>query len=256
MAAVTAALTWQPGQPARALDDRLRQAGATPSLAPDLYALVDDHLTSTLEVVYPQYGGLGRGRRDASVMIVARQTWRTAAGATPQTRELTIDVRLRHANRRWAAESASVSAPPPLAASLDAATRRLLGNDGVVLPAAARADLLSGAIDPRLVRVLGALSRTWRIHVQVLRSGHPRNVYGTARLSNHTRGQAVDVWAIDDIPVIEQRASVASAVMRQAAAAGADEIGGPLDPDGRNGRPPYFTNDVHKDHIHVGFEVR
>ena len=25
--------------------------------------------------------------------------------------------------------------------------------------------------------------------------------------------------------------------------------------DGRAGRPPYFTNYVHKDHIHVGFET-
>ena len=36
-----------------------------------------------------------------------------------------------------------------------------------------------------MIRHLDTLSRSWRLHVQVLRSGHPLNVYGTKRLSNH-----------------------------------------------------------------------
>jgi hypothetical protein len=122
------------------------------------------------------------------------------------------------------------------------------------LPAAAQADLLSGIIDKRLVGALQALSRKWRIHVQVLKSGHPKNVYGTSRVSNHTQGRAADVWAVDDVPVISQTTSLLSAFMREAARAGADEIGGPVDVDRRRGRGRYFTNDVHQDHIHLGFE--
>ncbi|WKV15707.1 hypothetical protein LP422_23615 [Janibacter limosus] len=40
--------------------------------------------------------------------------------------------------------------------------------------------------------------------------------------------------------------------MEAAAGLGADEIGGPVD-IGSPG-PPYFTNDVHRDHLHVAFE--
>ena len=252
--AVTAALTWQPGEQARALPDRLIRAGAMPSLASDLDGLVDDHLASSLEIVYPQYGGLSNGRQDASVILVVRQTWRTVAGAELRARDLTLDVRLRKNGRRWTAERAAVPTLPRAAARLDVDTQRLLRKDALVLPTAARADLAAGIIDERIVRLLGALSQKWRIHVQVLKSGHPKNVYGTTRVSNHTRGRAVDVWAIDDVPVIEQRESVWSAVMREAARVGADEIGGPADLDRRAGQPPYFTDDVHQDHLHMGFE--
>ena len=83
--AVTAALTWRPGERAYDLQSRLTRAGAGPLLAADLETLIDNHLASTVEVVYPQYAGLDDGRKDASVMLVGRQTWRTAAGAEPQT---------------------------------------------------------------------------------------------------------------------------------------------------------------------------
>ena len=252
--AITAALTWQPGEPPRALADRLKNVEATPSLVTDLEGLVGDHLASTVKIVYPQYGGLGDRRTDASVMLVARQTWRTSPGAEALTRDLTVDVRLRRHGRRWLVESAAVPTLPAPAPKGDQTTRRLLENDAVALPAAARADVLAGIIDRRLAHLLNVLSRRWRIHVQVLKSGHPTNVYGTKRISNHTRGRAVDIWAIDDIPVVSHSKSVWSAVMREAASVGADEIGGPGDLDGRVGRRPYFTNDVHRDHIHIGFE--
>ena len=250
--AVTTALTWTPGERGTGLSGRLHDAGALPSLAHDLDALVKEHHASALEIVYPQYGGLSRA--DASVILVARQTWRTSAGALPQVRDLTLDIRLRKLAGRWAAERAYVPTLPPAGTGQSQAAQRLLRNEALVFPAAATADLLGGLTDPRLAAMLERLSRRWRLHVQVLRSGHPRNVYGTRRVSNHTKGRAVDVWAIDGIPVVRQRASVCSAVMRDAAAAGADEIGGPVAPDGRSGHRPFFTNALHRDHLHLGFE--
>ena len=256
VAAMSAALTWRPGERGLDLPVRLRRIGCPPALATDMQPLVDDHLSSIVEIIYPQYGGLGDRHTEASVMLVARQTWEPAHGRPAETRELTLDMRLRRSGRRWIATRALVPTLPKPAVRLDADAGRLLRNDAVVLPAAAQADVRGDVVDPRVIRLLEALSRSWRVHVQVLKSGHPNNVYGTRRLSNHTLGQAVDVWAIDDMPIVAHRRSVCSAVMREASRLQADKIGGPIDVDGRAGRPPYFTNDVHKDHVHVGFEAR
>ena len=253
--ALTAALTWQPGQQAHAVQDRLVAAGAAPSLAGDLGVLIGGHLASTVEISYPQYGGLGASRRTASIMVVARQQWRTAPGAPIESRELTLDVRLSKVGDRWVAQRALVPDLPSPAATPDRVAQQILHNDAVVLPQAAQADLLSGGIDPRLMDLLQALSRKWRIHVQVLKSGHPATVYGTRRLSNHTKGRAADIWSIDDVPIIAHQRSLCAALMREAAKAGADEIGGPVDVDRRAHHGPYFANDLHKDHVHVGFET-
>lgn len=113
----------------------------------------------------------------------------------------------------------------------------------------------SGVVDDRVLSMLTELAKRWKLHVLVLKSGHPRNVYPTKRVSNHTRGLAVDIWKINDIPVIEQGRSPWQAVMKAAAALGANEIGGPKDLDKGAGRKPYFTNAVHQDHLHLGFDI-
>ena len=38
--------------------------------------------------------------------------------------------------------------------------------------------------------------------MSVLRSGHPLHVFGTTRTSDHPRGRAVDVWALDHRPLV------------------------------------------------------
>jgi hypothetical protein len=42
--------------------------------------------------------------------------------------------------------------------------------------------------------------------------------------------------------------------MEAAAAYGATEIGGPEDLDGETGRRPFFSDALHQDHLHLGFE--
>jgi hypothetical protein len=99
---------------------------------------------------------------------------------------------------------------------------------------------------------MNALSADFELDVSVLKSGHPINVFGTSRQSNHTDGRAVDVWSIDKEPVIDesQRARVAR-FMRAAAATGTWQVGGPinLDDDGT----AFFADDTHQDHVHMGF---
>lgn len=252
--ALTAALTWAPGESAGAVRARLTAAGAAPGIAADLAPLMADYLASGLQVVYPQYGGLGPQLRDASVMLVARQVWRPTRGAGLSDRQLTVEVLLTRPGTQWTVGSVNVPQLPSAAARTPRTSERLLSNRRVTIPDAAVADLRAGEIDARLVELLLQLSRRWRLHVQVLKSGHPTHVYGTRRISNHARGRAVDLWAVDDVPVIALPRIVWTAVMREAARLGADEVGGP-DAVGPAGRPPFFTNAVHKDHIHIGFDT-
>jgi len=246
--AASAALTVDAAAPA---------ADATP-LEP-LRALVPTGASTALEVVYPQYGGLDGPRRTASVMLVAdllvagatTGAVAGAAAAAPERRSTTVDLRLTSEGGRWSVTEVLVPVLPAAVPvdQLPEPTRQLLATDRVELPGAARADLLAGAVHPAVVSTLLELSQTWRLHVQVLTSGHPVNVFATDRVSNHTRGRAVDLWALDGVPVVEQDRSPWREVVEAATALGASEVGGPQDLGGRG----QFTDQVHQDHLHLGF---
>ena len=215
---------------------------------------IEDHVASTLQVTYPQYGGLSRDLRSASVMVVATQTFRETSRSAPRSRQFIVDVRLERTASAWHATKAIVPGQADGASSTTIDPGRILTNQNLILPDPARADVAARTIDDRVLTMLEGLSKQWRLTVQVLKSGHPRNVFATDRISNHTLGRAVDIWAIDGKPVIDQRASSWRAVMGEAARLGANEIGGPADLDTVVGRRPYFTDDVHQDHIHLGFD--
>lgn len=91
----------------------------------------------------------------------------------------------------------------------------------------------------------------WVVAVSVIRSGHPIDVFGTSRPSDHPKGRAVDVWALDGRPLVEPaNHPLAVSGMRFAAAEGAYNVGGPVLLSG----PQYFSNPTHQDHIHLGFD--
>jgi hypothetical protein len=96
------------------------------------------------------------------------------------------------------------------------------------------------------------LSRTYRLGVSLVRSGHPRYVFGTRRLSDHPRGRAFDTWRIDDQMVVDARTPqrLVAGYMEAAAAAGSYNVGGPyvLGP-----APQFFSDETHHDHVHAGF---
>lgn len=83
-----------------------------------------------------------------------------------------------------------------------------------------------------------------------MRSGHPLDVFGTSRPSDHPLGRAVDVWALDSKPlVLPTNHALAASAMRLAVAYGAYNVGGPV----HLGGPEYFSDQTHQDHIHLGF---
>lgn len=218
---------------------------------------------STAQVVYPQLGGLvplGSEARYAVVMVVLRHRLLTSDGERREATR-TIDVRLRVVGGAWAVEAlGSVGGDPvPRPRSVPESLLRVLENPRIVLPDSARWDLHSGKVDGRVVGVMADLAERSPYSVTVLRSGHPEKVVDGLgdRSSNHFLGRAVDVWALDDVPVVQQRGARDSAaydLLEQVIAAGpADEVGVPVgwDLDGPVRR--LFDNAVHNDHFHVGF---
>jgi len=128
----------------------------------------------------------------------------------------------------------------------------LLANPRLHLPVAAGADLRSGTISAGVVSALTALAARHVVDVSVVKSGHPLYVFGTNRLSDHPRGHAVDVWAVDGHPVVDPaNLALVESTMRMGIALGAYQVGGPVDLDGAGTQ--YFSDNTHHDHIHMGF---
>lgn len=262
-----ALLTYGPQEAAGASIDRAL-ALATPRLArADLARVAAPVLLaqaqSTAEVVYPQLGGLvplGSGATYAVVMVVLRQRLLTSDG---ESREATrcLDVRLRVRQGQWAVEElGSVGGDPvPRPRDVPPSLARVLDDPRVRLPDSARWDLHAGRVEGRVVDVMADLAARSPYSVSVLRSGHPRSVvdgFGE-RDSNHFLGRAVDVWAVDGTPVVQQRGrrdGRAYELLEQVVVPGpADEVGVPVgwDLDGPVRR--LFDNAVHDDHVHLGF---
>ncbi|WP_116949320.1 hypothetical protein [Jiangella endophytica] len=231
--------------------DRLTAAGASPGLERTAGPLLPPAAPAVAQIVYPQYGGLERGT--ASVMTVVRQTW--VDGEALLERVVTADVRLARSGGVWTVTELRPVAPAPAAAAaLTGPAAELAASGRVQLPEAALADLAAGVVDARVVAALLELSGTYQPAVSVFRGGHPENVFGTDRTSNHTRGRAVDIWAVDGRPVVSMGKDEPFLLDFLAAvrATGSDEIGGPVDPDGPGGK--HFADDLHRDHVHLGFE--
>ncbi|UER54298.1 hypothetical protein HJG43_06805 [Kineosporiaceae bacterium SCSIO 59966] len=252
--ALEAALTWRDGPVGPdAARERVQGLGVHEGALRPLARLLDTTPWSSLKVTYPQYGGLVPEPGEASVMVVCEQL--VPDDAAPAERSVTVDARLVRRNGTWEVTELLLSEPPAPAPQITDAARAVLANDRIVLPAAARRDVQAGLIDDLVLTMLSGLAQQWRLDVLVLSTGHPFNVFGTDRQSNHTRGRAVDIWALDGIPVIDQARAPWRAAMEAAAALGATEIGGPQDVDGVRGRRPYFSDLVHQDQLHLGFEV-
>ena len=231
------------------------QATATldPAVAKPLADKLPSSGPSAVEIIYPQYGGLTTARDLACVMVTAEQlTLGSGEGASStgvQTRPFTVDVRLSSKAGAWTVTEVIVPQPTAAAPSLSAAARAVLDDDRILLPGDARKDVLSGRVDDRVLAGLTRLAERWTLDVHVFFSGHPTNVFATDRVSKHTLGLAVDIWALDGVPVIDQARSPWRDVMLAATDAGATEVGGPEDIGSR----PFFSDQVHQDHLHLGF---
>lgn len=231
---------------------RLGAEGIDPALAERSSDLRDDlAVAASVTVGYPQYGGLTPTA--ASVMITTTQDLLLSSGDRT-SRQSTADVRLGRAGPEspWTVTALSPDRGAPSSGQVSAAGQQVLDNPNLRLPAAAVRDVEQGRVDDGLLAILDGLSRDHVLDVQVFETGHPTNVFATGRPSRHSVGRAFDVWRIDDRPVADPSTppELIEAVMRQASALGATEVGGPVDLDG--GGTSFFSDQVHQDHLHVG----
>jgi hypothetical protein len=220
-----------------------RLATQTGSLTPPADAAV-------VRVVDAQYGGILSD--SASVLVVCAQTTRT--GSTVRNGGTTVDVRLSRTPAGWSVTALHPAQPGP-GRPLDGTQREVLANPRIELPPAAAADVRSGRVQPNVLDAMLRLAGPYRIAVSVVRSGHPLDVFGTDRPSDHPLGRAFDVWRVDGHPVVNPATSRAliTAFMRAAAAAGADNVGGPVQLSGGTVPNQFFSDPTHHDHVHIGF---
>ncbi|MGY6019942.1 hypothetical protein [Streptomyces spinosirectus] len=229
---------------------RVSALGLDPGLAGSAAPLLASADEAALRVVDAQYGGILADT--GSVLVVCRQ-W-TRRGGAVTAGGTTVDVRLSRARPRWTVTALHPAAPGPAVSSLPAAARKVLDDSRVELPPAARADVRSGHIHPTALGALLDLAGTYRMYVSVIRSGHPLYVFGTSRRSDHPRGRAFDVWQINGRSVVDPATPhrLVESFMRDAAAAGSYNVGGPVPLSG--GAPgQFFSDPTHHDHVHAGF---
>jgi hypothetical protein len=195
-------------------------------------------------------GGLAGGR--ASVMVVVRRE--AGGGSSPEVVETrTLDIRLIRTGGAWVfddlASAGGTAAERPAGLSADA--RAVLDDPRIELPDSARWDIYRGSIAPSLLRLMAAMAERGPYGVVVLRTGHPRHVFGTTRLSQHTVGQAVDLYRVDRSLVVERAVSGAPHSLARWLCRRDDlgQLGSPwglADADGRT-----FSDTVHQDHLHI-----
>jgi hypothetical protein len=201
-----------------------------------------------VQVLDAQYGGLLAD--DASVLVVSR-SWRLLDGALLADGH-TFDVRVARTAGGWRVTAVHPSRPGPVHRPVSRLARRVLASDRIGLPPAGRADVLSGQVSDRVLAAMLAVAARYRIDVSVVRSGHPRYVFGTSRLSDHPRGRAFDTWRIDGHPVVARSTPrrLVTGYMQALAAAGSYNVGGPYL---LGAAPQFFSDRTHHDHVHAGF---
>lgn len=251
--AIEAIGSWRPGGAgAAAAAARIEQLGQSGRLVEQAPSLLSSFPAATLQVLAAQYGGLLTDR--ASVLVVCRQ-WLAAPGEPLVSRGTTVDVRLHAAAPHWRLTALHPGNPGPPARPISELARSVLRETRIELAPAARADVLAGVVHDSALRAMLRLAATYRIEVSVVRSGHPRLVFGTTRVSDHTHGRAFDTVRLDGRMVVDRATppELVSGYMRAPVAAGAYNVGGPRVPS--PGGSAFFTDTAHQDHIHAAFRT-
>ena len=240
------------GEGVGAARGRVSALGLDPALADQAGALLPSAGRAAVQVLDAQYGGILADT--ASVLVVCRQ-WTAAADGSVTPGGTTVDVRLERAEPRWTVTALHPAEPGPAAGTLTAAARAVLADGRILLPPAALADVTGGAVHDSALRAMLTLAGPYTFQVSVVRSGHPLDVFGTTRPSDHPPGRAFDVWQIDGHAVVDPATdhALVDGFMRAAAAAGSYNVGGPRQLTGGGRANQFFSDDTHHDHVHVGF---
>jgi Transglycosylase SLT domain len=124
-----------------------------------------------------------------------------------------------------------------------------------ILHEEARQDLERGAIDPRIVGLIGAITQSHQITISALRSDH--SMYTSeGNVSNHYFGRAMDIAAVDGVPCTDTDPAAPCATLGRTLAylpapAMPTELIYCFDLDGPG---PAFARADHCDHVHVGYD--
>jgi hypothetical protein len=151
-------------------------------------------------------------------------------------------------------EDSAASSGQVLLLSKEQAIRAVLADPRVEIYECGRADVQTGQIDVRVMRMLLYLARSgFRTTVTSLKCGH--SVYtSSGSVSQHSTGGAVDIAQINGLPVLGQQGpgSITEALINQLL-----QLQGTMVPDQvislmQMGGPTFAMGD-HADHVHVGY---
>jgi hypothetical protein len=118
-----------------------------------------------------------------------------------------------------------------------------------------QADLASGAVDPRIVGLLGAITQSHQVTISSLRSDHSMYT-AEGGVSNHYYGRAMDIAAVDGVSCTDTAPTspcgeLAATLAQLPAPAMPTELIYCYDVDGPG---PAFARSDHCDHIHAGYD--
>lgn len=205
-----------------------------------------------------EYAQLGGHRDDRiSIMVVVRQELgRQATSDAERAETRTMDVRLaKGASGAWVFEELASAGGIPIArpGNLSPLAASVVDDPRIDLPDTATWDIYSGQTGPALHEVMLDIAERTPYSVIVLKTGHPHNVFGTERLSNHTVGRAVDIHEVGSDLVIDSHDTTSSIyALSEWLVSRPDikEFGSPWRFD--DAVAHNFTDEVHHDHLHVG----
>lgn len=237
------------GAGAAAAGARVSALGIDPAFVNSVAALVDGGVAARIQVIDAQYGGLLTST--ASVLVPTRQ-WLVNEAGTITERGWTFDVRVSAASPTWKVTAITPSDPGP-SVQVGSLATQVLGSSRIVLPPASRADVASGQVHDSVLSAMLKLTQSYTLGISVIRSGHPLNVFGTSRLSDHPKGRAFDAWQINGLPVVSAATprSLVTGYMTAVAGIGSYNVGGPYLLSGLT----YFSDQTHHDHVHAGFSA-
>jgi hypothetical protein len=118
-----------------------------------------------------------------------------------------------------------------------------------------KADLEAGAIDPRVVGLIGAMTQSHQITISSLRSDHSMYTV-SGGVSNHYYGRAMDIAAVDGVSCTDTAPTspcgeLAATLASLPAPAMPTELIYCYDVDGPG---PAFARSDHCDHVHAGYD--
>lgn len=241
-------------------------AGVTALLAPEFQSDAALQVAAPLfaeqssagQIVYPQLSGLsplGPAATSAGVMVVVRQRL-TSKNDRSKDLVRVLDVRLRVVKGAWRVVALVTAGGEPVDRPRDLAPEivAVLDDPRIELPDTCRWDVHAGRVSPDLIAVLASAAKVTPVAVTVMRTGHPENVFGTVRISNHSQGRAVDLWRAGGQPVVSIGAITGPA--RDALLAASSDprtrqTGSPPGSDLDGTKRRSFTDLVHQDHLHL-----